>query len=61
MNRNLDIKLSNSNFIGWRTQILAYIRGQDAYGFLNDISCVMQIYYQLAKSKKGSSSITEYF
>jgi len=31
MNRNLNIKLSNTNFTGWRTQILAYIKGQDAF------------------------------
>jgi hypothetical protein len=38
MNHNLNIKLSNSNFTGWRTQILAYIRGQDAFGFLDGTS-----------------------
>jgi hypothetical protein len=38
MNHNLNIKLFNSNFTGWRTQILAYIRDQDAYGFLDGTS-----------------------
>jgi hypothetical protein len=38
MNHNLNIKLSNSNFTGWRTQILAYIKGQDAYRFLDGTS-----------------------
>jgi hypothetical protein len=33
MNHNLNIKLSKGNFMAWRTQILAYIRGQDAFGF----------------------------
>jgi hypothetical protein len=38
MNHNLNIKLYNSNFTGWKTQILAYIKGQDVYGFLDDTS-----------------------
>jgi len=38
MNHNLNIKLSNNNFTGWRTQILAYIKGQDVYGFLDGTS-----------------------
>jgi len=38
MNHNLNIKLSNTNFTGWRTQILAYIKGQDAFGFLDGAS-----------------------
>jgi hypothetical protein len=135
MNHSLNIKFSNINFTGWRTQILAYIKGQDVYGFLDGTSrsptqtipntstnpgapvtmvdseflawcqrdqmivsmlistfieslvvhavgsatahdlwttlvtmfasqarsCVMQIHYQLATSKKGNSSIIEYF
>jgi hypothetical protein len=135
MNHNLSIKLTKGNFMAWRTQILAYIKGQDAYGFLDGSSLppaqmipnpstavgapttivnpnflawnqrdqmilsilistlsepyvihavsspsasslwnmlptmfasqararVMQIYFQLATVKKGSSSITEYF
>jgi len=135
MNQNLHIKLSKGNFMAWRTQILAHIKVQDAYGFLDGSSQpppqtirnpstnagapativnpeylawsqrdqmilniiistltepyvvhaigsvssaalwstllsmfasqararVMQIYFQLATVKKGSSSITEYF
>jgi hypothetical protein len=38
MNQTLNIKLSNDNFTCWRTQIMAYIRGQDAYGFLDGTS-----------------------
>jgi len=38
MNHNLNIKLSNTNFTSWRTQILAYIKGQDAFGFLDSAS-----------------------
>jgi hypothetical protein len=135
INHTLQIKLSNANFPSWRTQIMAYIKAQDAYGFLDSTSqppahtiqnpsttpdapatianpeflawcqrdqmllsmlistlteplvvhaveCatshqlwttlvsmfasqarsrVLQIHYQLATSKKGSTSITEYF
>jgi len=35
MNHNLSIKLSKGNFNAWKTQILSYIKGQDAYGFLD--------------------------
>jgi hypothetical protein len=35
MNHNLNIKLSKNNFTDWRTQILAYIKGQDTYKFLD--------------------------
>jgi hypothetical protein len=35
MNHNLSIKLSKGNFNAWKTQILAYIKGQDAYSFLD--------------------------
>jgi len=38
MNHNLSIKLTKGNFMAWRTQILAYIKGQDAYGFLDGSS-----------------------
>jgi hypothetical protein len=38
MNQNLHIKLSKGNFMAWRTQILAYIKGQDAYGLLDGSS-----------------------
>jgi hypothetical protein len=38
MNHNLSIKLSKGNFNAWKTQILAYIKGQDAYGFLDGSS-----------------------
>jgi hypothetical protein len=38
MNYNLSIKLSKGNFNAWKTQILAYIKGQDAYGFLDGSS-----------------------
>jgi len=135
MNHTLQIKLSNANFPSWRTQIMAFVKAQDSYGFLDGTSTppaqtipnpsttpnapatianpeflawcqrdqmllsvlistlteplvvhavgcatahqlwttlvsmfasqarsrVMQIHYQLATSKKGSASITEYF
>jgi hypothetical protein len=35
MNHTLNIKLSNSNFPSWRTQILAFVKANDAYGFLD--------------------------
>jgi hypothetical protein len=35
MNPNLHIKLSKGNFMAWKTQVLAYIKGQDSYGFLD--------------------------
>jgi hypothetical protein len=38
MNHKLNIELSNSNFTSWRTQILACIKGQDTYGFLDGTS-----------------------
>jgi len=38
MNHNLNIKLSNGNFMAWRTQILAYVKGQDSNGFLDGSS-----------------------
>jgi hypothetical protein len=38
MNHNLNIKLSKGNFMAWKMQILAYIRGQDAFGFLDGSS-----------------------
>jgi hypothetical protein len=38
MNHNLNIKLSKRNFLTWRTQILAYIKGQDSYGLLDGSS-----------------------
>jgi hypothetical protein len=38
MNPNLHIKLSKGNFMAWKTQTLAYIKGQDAYGFLDGSS-----------------------
>jgi hypothetical protein len=38
MNHNLSIKLSKGNFNAWKTHILAYIKGQDAYGFLDGSS-----------------------
>jgi hypothetical protein len=38
MNHNLSIKLTKGNFMAWQTQILAYIKGQDAYGFLDGSS-----------------------
>jgi len=134
MNHTLQIKLSNANFPSWRTQIMAFVKAQDSYGFLGStqppaqtipnpsttqgapatianpeflawcqrdqmllnvlistlseplvvhaVGCatshqlwttlvsmfasqarsrVLQIHYQLATSKKGSASITEYF
>jgi len=38
MNQNLHIKLSKGNFMAWRTQIFAYIKGQDTYGILDGSS-----------------------
>jgi hypothetical protein len=38
MNHTFNIKLSNINFPSWRTQILAYVKAQDAYGFLDGTS-----------------------
>jgi hypothetical protein len=38
MNPSLHIKLSKENFMAWRTQILAYIKEHDAYGFLDGSS-----------------------
>jgi len=38
MNHTLQIKLSNANFPSWRTQIMAYFKAQDAYGFLDGTS-----------------------
>jgi hypothetical protein len=38
MNHNLHIKLSKGNFMAWKTQILAYIKGQDAYEFIDGSS-----------------------
>jgi hypothetical protein len=39
MNHNLNIKLSKGNFMAWRTQkILAYIKGQESYDFLDGSS-----------------------
>jgi len=38
MTHSLHIKLSKGNFMVWRTQILAYIKGQDAYSFLDGSS-----------------------
>jgi hypothetical protein len=38
MNHSLNIKLSKENFMTCRTQLLAYIRGQDAFGFLDGSS-----------------------
>jgi hypothetical protein len=35
MNHTLNIKLSNSNFPSWQTQILAFVKANDAYGFLD--------------------------
>jgi len=35
MNHTLNIKLSNSNFPSWRTQILAFVKANDAYGLLD--------------------------
>jgi hypothetical protein len=38
MNNSLNIKLSKGNFKAWRTHILAYIGGQDTFGFLDGSS-----------------------
>jgi len=38
MTHSLHIKLYKVNFMAWRTQILAYIKRQDAYNFLNGSS-----------------------
>jgi hypothetical protein len=38
MNHNLSIKLSKRNFNAWKSQILAYIKGQDPYDFLDGSS-----------------------
>jgi hypothetical protein len=38
MTHSLHIKLAKGNFMAWNTQILAYIKGQDALGFLNGSS-----------------------
>jgi hypothetical protein len=38
MNHNLSIKLAKGNFMAWQIQILAYIKGQDAYSFLDGSS-----------------------
>jgi hypothetical protein len=38
MNHTLQIKLSNANFPSLRTQIMAYVKAQDAYGFLDGTS-----------------------
>jgi hypothetical protein len=35
MNHTLQIKLSNANFPSWRTQIMAFVKAQDSYGFLD--------------------------
>jgi hypothetical protein len=35
MNHTLNIKLSNNNFPSWRTQILAFVKANDVYGFLD--------------------------
>jgi hypothetical protein len=38
MTHSLHIKLAKGNFMAWNTQILAYIKGQDAFGFLDGSS-----------------------
>jgi hypothetical protein len=38
MSHSLHIKLAKGNFMAWNTQILAYIKGQDAFGFLDGSS-----------------------
>jgi hypothetical protein len=38
MNHTLQIKLSNADFPSWRTQIMAYVKAQDAYDFLDGTS-----------------------
>jgi hypothetical protein len=38
MNHTLNIKLTNGNLPSWRAQILAYVKVNDAYGFLDDTS-----------------------
>jgi len=38
MNPSLHVKLTKSNFISWKTQVDAYLRGQDAHGFVNGSS-----------------------
>jgi len=38
MNHTLQIKLSNANFPSWRTQIMAFVKVQDSYGFLDGTS-----------------------
>jgi hypothetical protein len=38
MNHTMQIKLSNGNFPCWRTQIMAYVKAQDAYGLLDGTS-----------------------
>jgi hypothetical protein len=38
MNHNLHIKLSKGNFMAWKTQILDYIKGQDANRFIDGSS-----------------------
>jgi hypothetical protein len=35
MNPSLHVKLTKANFISWKTQVDAYLRGQDAHGFVN--------------------------
>jgi hypothetical protein len=38
MNLLLHVKLTKTNFISWKTQIDAYLSGQDAHGFVNGTS-----------------------
>jgi hypothetical protein len=47
MNHSLHIKLSKGNFMAWRTQIIAYIKGQDAFGFLDGSSQPPRRFFQI--------------
>jgi hypothetical protein len=38
MNHTLYIKLNKDNYTFWKTQILAYLKGQDAYQFIDGTS-----------------------
>jgi len=38
MNHTLQIKFSDANFPSWKTQIMAFVKAQDSYGFLDGTS-----------------------
>jgi hypothetical protein len=56
MNHTLYIKLNKDNYTSWKTQILAYLKGQDAYQFIDGTSLAPRQVIPNPNTEPGASA-----